>query len=172
MFPRLNYRWICLAVTIPSVIFVYASSLQEIFNLLLIFVGLLVGPYWAIALVDYFFLRKQRIDVRACYDLHGVYRFTGGVNLAALGCMAVGMIVWLFLGGWLSGSSALTFAAGKTLFQYISATLPSMVVAGALYYAVARVLFARRPMGDYPFNRTAAVPEPARRAGLDPSPTP
>jgi hypothetical protein len=66
--------------------------------------------------------------VLACYDLNGVYRFTGGVNLVAIGCMVAGMIVWLFLGGWLSGSSALTFAAGQTLFQYISATLPSMIV--------------------------------------------
>lgn len=170
VFPRLNYRWICLAVTIPSVIFVYASSLQQIFNLLLIFVGLLAGPYWAIAITDYFFLRKQKINVHACYDLRGVYRFNGGFNLVALGCMVVGMVVWMFLGGWLSGSSALTFTAGKELFRYISATLPSMVVSGALYAAAARIFFANRVMGDYPFSRTATVPDRASR--LKPSATP
>nr|WTB34900.1 cytosine permease [Streptomyces sp. NBC_00830] len=168
-FPSLNYRWICLAVTIPSVIFVYADSLQTVFNLLLVFVGLLVGPYWAVALVDYFFLRGQRIDVRACYDPQGVYRFTGGFNLVAIGCTLVGMIVWLFLGGWLSGSSALTFTTGKALFRYTSATLPSMVVAGALYFAAARVLFAKRAMGGYPFSRTATPPQPAQETRLDSS---
>ena len=93
----------------------------------------------------------------ACYDLNGVYRSTGGVNLVA------GMIVWLFLGGWLSGSSALTFAAGQTLFQYISATLPSMIVAGALYVVAAKVFFAKRTMGGYPFSRTAPTIGPDLR---------
>jgi NCS1 family nucleobase:cation symporter-1 len=158
VFPRLNYRWICLAVTVPSVVFVYASSLQQLFNLLLIFVGLLAGPYWAIALVDYFFLRKQRIDVHACYDPAGIYRFTGGFNLVALGCMIVGMVVWLFLGGWLSGSDALTFTAGMKLFHYVSATLPSMVIAGALYALAARLLFSGRTIGAYPFGRRTAEP--------------
>jgi NCS1 family nucleobase:cation symporter-1 len=147
--PNWNYRWVCLLVTIPSVIFVYATSLQEIFNLLLIFVGLLAGPYWGIALTDYFFLRKEKIDVRACYDPKGKYRFTGGVNLVAVACMVVGMAVWLFLGGWLSGVSSLTFSAGKSLFEYTSATLPSMIVAGAAYYVAAKIFFAHRTMGDY-----------------------
>jgi NCS1 family nucleobase:cation symporter-1 len=171
VFPRLNYRWICVGVTVPSIVFVYASSLQEIFNLLLIFVGLLAGPYWAIAIVDYFFLRKQKISVHACYDLNGVYRFTGGVNLVAIGCMVVGMIVWLFLGGWLSGSSALTFAAGQTLFHYISATLPSMIVAGALYVVAAKVFFVKRAMGGYPFSRTAPTTGPDGRS-IEPVPEP
>ena len=147
--PNWNYRWVCLLVTIPSAIFVYVTSLQQIFNLLLIFVGLLAGPYWGIALTDYFFLRKQRIDVRACYEPKGKYRFTGGVNLLALGCMVVGMVVWLFLGGWLSGLPALTFPAGEALFEYLSATLPSMIVAGALYYVTAKMFFASRTIGDY-----------------------
>jgi NCS1 family nucleobase:cation symporter-1 len=149
VFSKWNYRWVCVLVTIPSVVFVFATSLQEIFNLLLIFVGLLAGPYWGIALTDYFFLRRQRIDVRACYDPMGKYRFTGGVNLVAVGCMVVGMVVWLFLGGWLSAKSMLTFPAGKALFQYTSATLPSMIVSGACYYVAAKKFFAGRAMGDY-----------------------
>ncbi|MGW5363741.1 purine-cytosine permease family protein [Actinopolymorpha pittospori] len=144
-----NYRWVCAIVTIPSAIFVFATSLQEIFNILLIFVGLLAGPYWGVALTDYFFLRKQKIDVRACYDPNGAYRYTGGVNLVAFGCMVVGMAVWIFLGGWLSGMSLLTFSAGESVFQYTSATLPSMIISGLLYYVVAKGFFATSTMGGY-----------------------
>ena len=162
--PTLNYRQVCLLVTIPSVIFVYATSLQELFNLLLIFVGLLAGPYWGIALTDYFFLRKQKIDVRACYEPKGKYRFTGGVNLLALGCMVVGMVVWVFLGGWLSGLPALTFPAGEAMFEYISATLPSMIVAGALYYVTAKMFFANRTTGDYHPAPMEVRAEPAEAA--------
>lgn len=147
--PKWNYRWVCAIVTIPSIIFVFATSLQGIFNFLLIFVGLLAGPYWGIALTDYFFLRRQKIDVRACYDPKGKYRFTGGVNLVAVACMIAGMAVWLFLGGWLSAIDMFTFSAGESLFQYISATLPSMIVSGALYYVVAKWFFANRVMGGY-----------------------
>lgn len=164
IFPRLNYRWICVAVTIPSVVFVYVSSLQQLFNLLLLFVGLLAGPYWAIAIVDYAFLRKQRINLRGCYEPSGVYRYTGGFNLTAFACTAVGMCVWLFLGGWMTGIPALTFSAGEHLFGYASATLPSMIVAAGLYYIVARRRFARTSLGDYAFSETA----PAERE-LQPS---
>lgn len=149
VFPKLNYRLVCAGVTIPSIVFVYVASLQGLFNLLLIFVGLLAGPYWAVSLVDYFFVRKQRINVRACYDPRSLYRYTGGFNIIAFGCVAVGMGVWLFLGGWLSGISAISFPAGQDLFEYISATLPAMFVAGLLYYLVAPVFFKKRVAGGY-----------------------
>ncbi|MCI2421564.1 cytosine permease [Saccharopolyspora sp. K220] len=162
--PKWNYRWVCVIVTVPSILFVYATSLQAMFNLLLVFVGLLAGPYWAIALADYFFLRKQNIDAAACYDPRGKYRFVGGVNLLAVGCMVVGMVVWIFLGGWLSGIPALTFPAGMALFEYISATLPCMIVSGALYYVAAKIFFARRTAGGYQPAPAKAQGEPAESA--------
>jgi len=149
MLPNINYRWVCAAVTLPSIVFVYATSLQDLFNLMLIFVGLLGGPYWAVSLVDYFFVRKQRINVRACYEPRGAYRYTGGFNLLAFGCVAVGMAAWLFLGGWQSGIAAITFPAGQELFEYVSATLPSMVISGLLYYVTAPAFFKNRATGDY-----------------------
>lgn len=144
IFPRLNYRWVCAGVTIPSIVFIYATSLQGLFNLLLIFVGLLAGPYWAVSLADYFFVRRQRLDVRACYEPRGIYRFTGGFNLVAFACVAVGMVVWLFLGGWTSGIPAISFSAGENIFEYVSATLPSMIVSGALYAVLGPRYYRRR----------------------------
>lgn len=149
-FPRTNYRIVCLLVTIPSLIFVFGSSLQEIFNVLLIFIGLFVGPYWAVALVDYFFLRRQRFDLDACFNRRaGDYWYTNGFNVYAFGCSAFGMVVWIFLGGWTSGYSWLTFPVGERLFGHITATLPAMFVAGASYYVLGRWLLPRLGIGGY-----------------------
>src|SRR5690606_33396812 len=103
----------------------------------LIFVGLLAGPYWAVALADYFVLRRQRIDVVGCYDEAGPYRYWRGFNPVAFGCAAAGMLVWIVLGGWTSGIPAVSFSVGESLFGYVTATLPSMLTAGVLYLVAA-----------------------------------
>ncbi|AOW94048.1 hypothetical protein BFN03_18980 [Rhodococcus sp. WMMA185] len=158
-FPRTNYRIVCLLVTIPSMIFVFGSSLQGIFDTLLIFIGLLVAPYWAVALVDYFFLRRQRIDVKACFDKSGPYWYSRGFNVLAFASTLVGMVVWMFLGGWQSGFSILSFSAGEAAFDHITATLPAMVVAGGVYYLLGRTVIPKLGMGGYTASTSADKPE-------------
>ncbi|GGE35849.1 cytosine/uracil/thiamine/allantoin permease [Pullulanibacillus camelliae] len=154
VFPKWNYRYVSLAVTLPSVIFVYMDSLQQMFNTLLIFVGLLAGPYWGIIMIDYFFLRKQQIDVKACYDPEGIYKYFHGWNPIAVGCQIVGIIFWLYLGGWQSNIKILTFSSGHYLFNYISATLPSMLLSGLLYFIVGKWAFSKLPLiGGYHFQK-------------------
>jgi nucleobase:cation symporter-1, NCS1 family len=143
IFPKWNYRYLSLAVTLPSIIFVYMESLQQMFNILLIFVGLLAGPYWGIVMADYFFVRKEKIDVKACFDPKGIYRYFYGWNPVAVVCMLVGMVFWLYLGGWQSNIQALTSPSGLNLFNSISATLPSIILSGALYYVAAKWIFAK-----------------------------
>ncbi|MEV0948627.1 cytosine permease [Rhodococcus sp. NPDC049939] len=148
-FPHTNYRIVCVLVTVPSAIFVFGASLQGIFDTLLIFIGLLVGPYWAVALVDYFFLRRQRIDVKACFDTAGPYWYSHGFNVLAFVSVLVGMAVWVFLGGWQSGFSVLTFSAGQEAFGRISATLPAMVASGGVYYLLGKTVIPKLGLGGY-----------------------
>lgn len=157
MFPRLNYRWVCVIVTVPSVVFVYITSLQGLFNMLLLFVGLLAGPYWAIAIADYAFVRKQRIDLHSCYDPNGAYRYTKGFNIRAFVCVGAGMALWLFLGGSMTGINALTVSAGQSLFNHISATLPSMIFAAGLYVLVSRR--ATVPAATHPDRALMVLPK-------------
>lgn len=49
-----------------------------------------LGPIFAVMVVDYYFVRKRRLDVQAIYDVDGPYK---GVNLAGLIATAVGVIV-------------------------------------------------------------------------------
>ena len=51
-----------------------------------------LGPLFAILVVDYYFLRKQKLDIDKLYDENGPYK---GVNMAAVIAMAVGIIVAL-----------------------------------------------------------------------------
>ncbi|MGO1249706.1 NCS1 family transporter [Psychrobacter sp.] len=51
-----------------------------------------LGPLFAILVVDYYFLRKQKLDIDKLYDKDGPYK---GVNMAAVIAMVVGIVVSL-----------------------------------------------------------------------------
>ncbi|WP_148252441.1 NCS1 family transporter [Aidingimonas lacisalsi] len=49
-----------------------------------------LGPIFAVLVVDYYLIRRRRLDIDKLYDPHGPYR---GVNYAALIATAVGVLV-------------------------------------------------------------------------------
>lgn len=55
-----------------------------------------LGPIFAILVVDYFVLRKQKLDLAKLYDENGPYK---GVNWAAVIAMAIGVIAALLFSG-------------------------------------------------------------------------
>lgn len=136
IFPKLNYKLSTILVALPSLIFVYDAQLQDLFGIILLFVGLLAGPYWAISMTDYLFLRNSQFQVDQCYNKNGPYRYVRGFNPLAFSAQLIGMCVWLYIGGWLSGFSLLTFSGGQFLFDYVSATIPAMLVSGGTYVAL------------------------------------
>jgi len=76
-----------------------------------------LGPIFAILVVDYFFLRKQTLDLDKLYDENGPYR---GINWAAIVAMGVGIAV------------ALTFSN----ISWYASLIPS----GALYFILMKHL--------------------------------
>ncbi|UTW60356.1 cytosine permease [Kordiimonas sp. SCSIO 12603] len=138
LIPKLPYKLATMLVALPSLVFVYDAQLQSLFGIILLFVGLLAGPYWAVVMADYFFLRKEKISVEACYEPTGIYSYTHGVNYVAVAAQLVGMVLWMWLGGWLSGLSAFSFSSGQISFQYLTATVPSMIVSAAVYVTIVK----------------------------------
>lgn len=61
-----------------------------------------LGPLFAILVVDYYFIRKQTLDLDKLYDENGPYK---GVNMAAVIAMIVGVIVALMFSSisWYAG---------------------------------------------------------------------
>jgi len=54
------------------------------------FIGSTMGPIFGIMMVDYYLIRKGRLDVAALYQENGEFRFQGGWNVNALIALAVG----------------------------------------------------------------------------------
>lgn len=52
----------------------------------------LLGPIGGVMIADYFVVRRQRLDPDALYDARGLYRFTGGFSLGALGALVLGIL--------------------------------------------------------------------------------
>lgn len=68
-----------------------ASPTGYIFTWLIAYSSLL-GPIGGILIVDYFFYRKQQLDVKALYDVNGKYRYTAGFNLMAVLALILGIL--------------------------------------------------------------------------------
>jgi nucleobase:cation symporter-1, NCS1 family len=51
----------------------------------------LLGPVAGIMLIDYYVLRRARLDVDALYAARGPYQYNGGWNMAAIAAMIVGV---------------------------------------------------------------------------------
>jgi purine-cytosine permease-like protein len=56
--------------------------------------GNVAAPLTGVVLADYLLVRRGRIDVEALFDRAGVYRYAGGVNLAALLAVATAVVVY------------------------------------------------------------------------------
>ncbi|WP_312524910.1 NCS1 family nucleobase:cation symporter-1 [Paracoccus sp. (in: a-proteobacteria)] len=80
------------------------------------FIGSTMGPIFGIMMVDYYLIRKSKIDVAALYDENGEFRFQAGWHVKAFIALAVGMIFssilptfttilpsWWLIYGWFFG---------------------------------------------------------------------
>lgn len=152
VFPNLKFRLVAACIAAPALPFIFFSTLREAFDFILIFGAMLAGPYWAIILIDYFFIRKQRINVKACYDKEGPYKYYKGFNPVAVFSQIVGMSVWLYLGGWMTGFKYISSSVGMNLFNALGATLPAIVVSALVYYALTKFFLNRYEYGDYSYS--------------------
>jgi NCS1 family nucleobase:cation symporter-1 len=106
----------------------------------LAFMGVLFAPMCGIQIVDYFLFRKQRLDVRGLYlgGSGSSYHYWGGVNPAGLLGLVAGFATYVYL------LDPVTYVSHDP-FKWVTASVPSAVVA-ALVYALVTVV-AVRPAG-------------------------
>jgi nucleobase:cation symporter-1, NCS1 family len=52
----------------------------------------LLGPVGGIMIVDYYFVRKQRLELDDLYNTHGTYRFSNGFNPNAIAALLLGIL--------------------------------------------------------------------------------
>jgi NCS1 family nucleobase:cation symporter-1 len=114
------------------------------FGNFLALIGVAFAPLCGIQIVDYFVLRRGRIDIRAIYmdAPDGFYYFWRGINPAAMIALAAGCVTYVTLLNPLSYRSA-----GP--YPYLTASLPS-AAAAAFAYFLASLLVIRAGRGGYP----------------------
>lgn len=114
------------------------------FGSFLALIGVAFAPLCGIQIVDYYWLRRRRIDIRAIYSNApgSAYEFWRGFNPAALAALGAGCGTYVALLNPLTYQSA-------ALYPYITASLPAVVIA-ALVYSYGSSLVAARGLGGYP----------------------
>lgn len=138
---------VLLAATIAPVALV-GVLLPELFfanfGTFLAFIAITFAPICGMQIVDYYILRKGRISVRAIFEGRAgtAYRFWGGVNPAAIAGMAAGFCTYIYL------LNPITYES-RFPYEYISASLPTVVVAGLVYYLVTRLVVMPAGKGGY-----------------------
>lgn len=128
-----------LAVINPDLLF------SQFFGTFLAFMGALLAPIVAIQLVDYMILRRQNLDIRALYDRspNSPYGFHGGFNVAAIASFVIGFVVYTYL------LNPVTYASNSP-YEYLTASLPTVLVTGVVYYVLSRAVNVPTGRGAYP----------------------
>ncbi len=99
-------------------------SVYEILTQALLFIGAILSAISGILIVDYYLLRKRRVNVKDLYRNNGQYKFHGGVNIA-------GFIAW-----GIGGIIAIRFMD----FSFVV----GLVVAGVVYYLLAKYWYFKK----------------------------
>jgi putative hydroxymethylpyrimidine transporter CytX len=94
---------------------------MEQYENFLFFIGAMFIPLFGVVLTDYFILRKGKLDVEAIYAEGGAYWYRNGYHPAALAAWAVGFAI---------------YEALALLKVPIGGSIPSMLAAGMIYWAV------------------------------------
>ncbi len=143
---RLSWRMTVLLALIPVAIVcvVIQDWFFNNFGTFLAFIGVTFAPLVAIQIVDYFVLRGQKISVRALYErsADSAYAYWGGFNIAALAAMVVGFFVYIYL------LDPLTYES-RAPYEYVTASLPTAVIAGLVYLVLTKVVVQPARKGGY-----------------------
>lgn len=115
------------------------------FGAFLAMIGVAFAPLCGIQIADYFVLRRGRIDIRGIFDHEhkGPYAFWYGVNPAALISMLAGCGLYVYL------LNPLTYESHGS-YRWLTASLPTALLAGSLFVVLTRLFVAARGRGDYP----------------------
>ncbi|ABY98992.1 TPA: cytosine permease [Pseudomonas putida] len=136
---------ISLFCIIPVVIVVLLPGIYDGFFIFLVWTSALNSALAGIGIADYFFLRKQRLNLRQLYAEPSVspLRYCKGFNPIALVALVAGFAIYVVV------FNPQTLAH-TDFFTFATASLPSCLLAGLVHYGLTRLLAARLGWGGYP----------------------
>ncbi|MEG6507401.1 cytosine permease [Methyloligella sp. 2.7D] len=139
--------WVTLLLGIVPVVIVGTFLPDLFFNnfgSFLAFIGVFFSPLCAIQIVDFLILRKRKLDVRGLYDgsEDAPYYYWFGLNPAAIAGMVAGFVTYIYL------LNPLTYVS-RSPYEYLTASLPTAVIGGLVYYLVTIALVKPAGKGGY-----------------------
>ena len=134
-FPNANYRVLIIIISSYVALLVIWGKIIDYFGTFLTIGGTIYAPIAAVLLVDFFFIRKQRIDLRSAYELsgHNAYEYTNGWNIVGMACMAIGIFLSLAVYNPVTGAVHIPF-----LFTF-TPTGFSLLGTGIIYYLLCQI---------------------------------
>lgn len=142
---RVPWPVLAAGVLAPAALLVFfPGAVYENYSRFVSWSATLVAPLCAVQLVDYFFLRKRQLRLREFYlpPAQSQYGFWRGYNPAAFIAIAAGAVTYTLL------IDPVTHEPMPG-FEYVTASIPAVVVAGGLHYALTRLFVQRRGRGGY-----------------------
>ncbi|MGY1813597.1 purine-cytosine permease family protein [Blastococcus sp. SYSU D00820] len=129
----------------PAAIVVFwPGAIYDNYFKFLAWVSLILAPLCAVYFVDFFLLRRRKLDVREIYEPEGIsrYSFWAGFNPVAFVAVAAGAGTYYWLLDPISFESA-------AVFRYTTASLPAFLVAGLVHYLLTRLVVIPTGKGGY-----------------------
>ena len=93
--PKVSYKlMVWIAMIYVSLLTIW-GGVDEYFGSFISLAAYIQGPIIGMIVVDYFILRKRKLDLRSAYFLegHDAYEFTKGFNLVGLSCVFISLLV-------------------------------------------------------------------------------
>lgn len=139
-FKKADYRVLVLVLGIYVGLLCIWGKIIEYFGAFLTITACIYAPLAALLFVDFFFVRRQKLDFRSAYELkgHDSYRFTGGFNVVGLFCLVAGVAISLLIYNPVTGEIYNEF------FFRFTPTGCSLIGTALLYLLLCRLPFVRR----------------------------
>ena len=133
--------------------FLHSGAFANTFSDLMVFFVVWIAPWAGIVLVDFFLVRRGRIDIAALYRHHGESE-CGDVNRCGVFALALGVIAaWLFQ---VSSIESLQGPIAMALGGLDLSWLAGLIVGGGSYYLFHRIRpAARRQAASLAENRSS-----------------
>jgi len=143
---RLSYKWVALIVIIPVVIVsaFFQNWFMEHINTFMYFLGLVFAPICAVQIVDFYVFRKNALHIPSLYDYSSKnrYYFWAGINPAGFIATAAGFFLYWYL------LDPVTYESAAA-FKYISASVPTIIVSGIVYWLLTQFVIIPLGKGGY-----------------------
>ena len=139
-FPKLSYRVLVLILGAYVTVLCIWGKITEYFGSFLTIGALVYAPLAALLFVDFFLVRKQKLDLKSAFGIEGhhSYDYTNGFNIVGLVCLAFGFILSLIIYNPIKGIVHI-----PALFV-LTPTGCSFLATGILYYLLCKLAPIRR----------------------------